>query len=66
MLAHIGPSRVDGRPALVVKYPSDARWPLNRVTDELRPLDDRTLVGLSFGLPLAPRAGVPFVLSRRR
>jgi hypothetical protein len=66
MRAHIGPSRIDGRPALVVKYPADARWPHNRVTDELRPLDDETLLGLSFGLPLAPRDGAPFLLRRRR
>jgi hypothetical protein len=66
MRAHIGASRVDGRPALVVKYPADARWPHNRVTDELRPLDDDTLLGLSFGLPLAPRAGAPFLLRQRR
>ena len=64
--AHIGTSRVDARPALVVKYPADARWPHNRVTDELRPLDDDTLLGLSFGLPLAPRGGAPFILHRRR
>lgn len=66
MRAHIGPSRVDGRPALVVKHSPDARWPHNRVTDELRPLDDDTLVGLSFGFPLAPRSGAPFILRRRR
>jgi hypothetical protein len=66
MRAHIGPSRVDGRPALVVKYPADARWPHRRVTDELRPLDDNTLLGLSFGLPFAPRKGAPFILRRRR
>jgi hypothetical protein len=65
MTAQLGPSRVDGRLALVVKYPPDARWPHRRVTDELRPLDELTLLGLSFGLPLAPRGGAPFVLHRR-
>jgi hypothetical protein len=65
MTAKIAPSRVDGRPALVITYPPDARWPHRRVTDELRPLDECTLLGLSFGLPLAPRGGAPFVLHRR-
>jgi hypothetical protein len=65
MRAQIAPSRVDGRPALVITYPPDARWPHRRVKDELRPLDERTLLGLSFGLPLAPRGGAPFILHRR-
>jgi putative intracellular protease/amidase len=63
--AQIARSRVDGRPALVIDYPEDAPWPHHRVQDELRPLDERTLLGLSFGLPLAPPAGAPFVLHRR-
>jgi putative intracellular protease/amidase len=65
MTAEIGNSRVDGRPALLISYPPDARWPHNRVKDELRPLDEQTLLGLSFGLPLAPRGGAPFILHRR-
>jgi hypothetical protein len=65
MTARIEASRVDGRPAIVVTYPPDARWPHRRVTDELRPLGEHTLLGLSFGLPLAPRDGAPFILHRR-
>jgi hypothetical protein len=65
MRARIAPSRVDGRLALVISYPPDARWPHRRVKDELRPLDESTLLGLSFGLPLAPRGGAPFILHRR-
>jgi hypothetical protein len=65
MTAQIGPSRVDGRPAILIDYPPDARWPHNRVKDELRRLDEKTLIGLSFGLPLSPRGGAPFVLHRR-
>jgi hypothetical protein len=65
MTARVAPSRVDGRPAIVISYPPDARWPHRRVEDELRPVDDRTLLGLSFGLPLAPREGAPFILQRR-
>ena len=65
MTARIAPSRVDGRPALVITYLPDARWPHRLVNDELRPLDELTLLGLSFGLPLAPRGGAPFILHRR-
>lgn len=65
MRAQIAASRVDGRPALVISYPHDARWPHRLVKDELRPLDESTLLGLSFGLPLAPRGGAPFILHRR-
>lgn len=64
MQARIASSRLDGRPAIVLSYPADARFPWPRVTDELRPLDDRTLLGLAFGVPLAPRHGTPFLLRR--
>jgi hypothetical protein len=65
MTAEIAPSRVDRRATILIRYPPDARWPHHRVNDELRPLDDRTLLGLSFGLPLAPRGGAPFILHRQ-
>jgi hypothetical protein len=64
MRAELAPSRVDGRPALVVSYPPDARRPWRDVNDELRPLDERTLLGLTFGIPGAPRGGSPFLLHR--
>jgi hypothetical protein len=66
MRARIAPSRVDGRPALVVSYPPDAPFPWRQAHDELRPLDDDTFLGLTFGIPLAPRGGTPFVLHRRQ
>ncbi len=62
--ARIGPSRVDGRPALLVTYPADARFPWPRVTDELRPFGTGTLLGLTFGIPLSPPRGAPFLLHR--
>ncbi|MDP9270957.1 MAG: hypothetical protein M3O76_05100 [Actinomycetota bacterium] len=65
MNARIAPSRVDGRTALIVHYPKDARFPWRNVTDELRPLDDRTLLGLSFGIPGSPPGGAPFLLRRK-
>ncbi|MEU4317782.1 hypothetical protein AB0F85_05215 [Nocardia fluminea] len=63
--AQIGASRVDGEPALIVSYPATARFPWNRVTDELRPFGSRRLLGLTFGIPGGPAGGAPFVLHRR-
>ena len=66
MRAKLAPSRVDGRLALVLSYPSDARWPWRRTTDELRPLDDQTLLGLGFvDAPLIRALPLPFLLRRR-
>lgn len=58
----VGPSRLDGAPAMVVSYPPDAPFPWRRVVDELRILPDGTMLGLTFGLPLMP--GAPFLLRR--
>jgi hypothetical protein len=55
---------MDGRPALVVSYPPDARFPWPRVRDEFRPFGPRTLLGMTFGIPLAPPGGTPFLLHR--
>jgi hypothetical protein len=66
MQAKVAPSRVDGRLALVLSYPPDARWPWRRTTDELRPLDDQTLLGLGFvDAPLLRGLPLPFLLRRR-
>lgn len=60
--AAIEPATLDRRPALVVRYPADARWPWRRVRDELRPLSDGRLIGMTYGLPGAPPKGGPFLL----
>lgn len=60
--AAIGPSRTDGAPAVLVRYPADAPWPWRRVVDELRVLPDGTVLGLTFGLPAGGRGGAPFLL----
>ena len=65
MRAELAPSRVDGLPALIVSYPSDARWPWRGVNDELRPIGEETLLGLTFGLMPGFFGGVPFMLHRR-
>jgi hypothetical protein len=64
MTAAIGPSRVDGRPALIIGYPVDAPFPWPRVTDELRPWDGAALIGVTFGIPGSLPGGTPFVLRR--
>jgi hypothetical protein len=64
MRARVAPSRTDGLPALVVSYPPPAPWQWRQVTDELKPLDEGTLVGLTFTSVPAFPAGLPFVLHR--
>lgn len=64
MAAAIGPSRRDGRPALIIGYPVDAPFPWPRVTDELRPFGDSALIGVTFGIPGSLPGGTPFVLRR--
>ena len=63
MTARLGPSRVDGRPALLIAYPAEAPFPWAMVADEARPLGDRTLIALNFAIPRIP-LGLPFVLRR--
>ncbi|SIS23452.1 hypothetical protein [Williamsia sterculiae] len=64
MTASIRASRLDGQPALVVSYRRHAPWPWRNVNDELRPHGEATLIGLTFGIPAAPRNGAPFLLHR--
>jgi len=64
LTAEVAPSRIDGRPALVVRYPIDAAWPWRLVSDELRPVGDGVLLGMTLGIPMAPPGGFPFVLHR--
>ena len=54
---------IEGRD-LVVRYPGDAVWPWPGVVDRLRQRDEETLLGMTFGLPLMPPKGAPFLLWR--
>lgn len=54
---------IEGRD-LVVRYPGDAVWPWPGVVDRLRQRDEETLLGMTFGLPLMPPKGAPFLLRR--
>ena len=65
MTGRLGASRVDGRRALVLTYEHDAPWPWRGVTDELRPLEDGVLLGLSFDIITGVPIAVPFLLERR-
>lgn len=51
-------------PDLVVRYPTTAQWPWPGVVDRLRARDSETLLGMTFGLPLMPPKGAPFLLRR--
>lgn len=62
MRASLEPATLDGRSALVVRYPADAPFPWRRVRDELRLLPDGRLLGLTYGIPGAPPGGAPFFL----
>ncbi len=49
---------------LVIRYPPSAAWPWPGVVDRLRARDERTLLGMTFGLPLMPPRGAPFLLHK--
>lgn len=49
---------------VVVRYPQDAAWPWPGVVDRLRVRDDVTLLGMTYGFPLMPPQGLPFLLHR--
>jgi hypothetical protein len=63
--ASLSPSRLDGRPAIGVAYPADAPFPWPRVRDEFRAFGAGVLLGMTFGIPLAPPGGAPFLLRRQ-
>ncbi len=59
--AEVGPSEIDGRPALALTYDApahDNRWPLRRVRDELRTVG----TGIAIGPAIVPVMGSPFPL----
>jgi cholesterol oxidase len=56
---------MDGQSGVTLVYPNTARWPLPWIVDELRPLDEHTLLGMTMlnrlGLHRLP---APFLLHR--
>lgn len=65
MSARVAASRIDDRQSLVVTYERDAPWPWRGVTDELRPVEDGVLLGLSLDIVTRVPVAVPFLLERR-
>jgi cholesterol oxidase len=67
MAVRSGTSLGDGRPALVVSYPTGSPRPWPWVRDELRAMPDGTVVGMTVvDLPVLRRLpGTPFLLTRR-
>jgi hypothetical protein len=41
------PSLIDGRDGLALHYPPNTRFPWNHVVDELRRIDDTSLLGMT-------------------
>ncbi|MCU1717482.1 hypothetical protein [Pseudomonas sp. 5P_3.1_Bac2] len=65
MTCQEGISAVDGRLGVALVYPADAPIGLRWVRDELRQLDEQTLLGMTvIDLPLLRRFAFPFVLRR--
>jgi hypothetical protein len=59
-------SLVDGRLGTALRYAADAAPPWRWVCDELRELDDNTLLGMTVvDLPLLRRLPMPFLLQRQ-
>jgi hypothetical protein len=57
------PSQVDGRPGLTVQYTPECPFPWPHVIDELRRLDEKTLLGLTIiNLGFLRRLAFPFLL----
>lgn len=60
-----GRSLVDGRPGIALHYGSEAVPPWRWIVDELRALDDDTLLGMTvIDLPLLRGLAFPFLLRR--
>ena len=58
-----GPSAIDGREALLIRYPADARWPWPGVTDELRQWEPGLWLGMTYARKPSSLAGpLPFLL----
>ncbi|HZI16483.1 MAG TPA: hypothetical protein VE153_39320 [Myxococcus sp.] len=65
LLLREAPSALDGRQGFQVEYPREAGWQWRFFVDELRWLDGRTLLAVSYlKLPLLNRVRVPFLLRR--
>ena len=65
MQARECPSALDGKPVVALTYGASGPIPWRWVTDELRALDDRTLLGMTrIDLPVLRHMVFPFLLER--
>ena len=65
MQARICPSALDGKPVVALTYGASGPVPWRWVTDELRAIDERTLLGMTrIDLPLVRGFVFPFLLER--
>ena len=65
MRAQVCPSALDGQPVVALTYGSTGPVPWRWVTDELRALDEHTLLGMTrIDLPVLRHIAFPFLLER--
>jgi hypothetical protein len=58
-------SKIDGKPGVALHYGKEAPFPWRYVQDELRALDENTILGVTFvNLPIIKHFGFPFLLER--
>jgi len=60
----VGHNLVDDRSAIVLTYAPDAPFPWRNVVDEVRPVGDGRLLGLSYNIVPGVPVGAPFLLHR--
>lgn len=59
-------SEIDGKPVITLSYPMPSPIPWRWVTDELRVIDDHTLLGMTrLHLPILRHFAIPFLLERK-
>lgn len=59
------PSLIDGQPVVALLYGKEAPFPWRHVRDELRVIDERTLLGITkVDLPILRHFAFPFLLER--
>jgi hypothetical protein len=59
------PSLIDGEPVVALQYGKEAPFPWRHVRDELRVIDERTLLGITkVDLPILRHFAFPFLLER--
>ena len=58
-------SRLDGAPALVLVYDRENPFPWPFIVDELRPLDETAVLGMTYlNVDAAPKLAFPFLIQR--